>query len=113
MFAEITCILCYSNKKHIYQDIKLNKNEEFDLTIISTKFKAPNITYVENIFREEDPKELFIPMNELIYNLITKNIIETCYWYEWIIEYENICKKHNKDFFYKVLFLFIFVLHFT
>ena len=96
LFAEIICMLCYSNKKHIYQDIKLNKAEEFDLTIISAKFKAPNISYIENIFKEEDPKELFIPINELIYNLTTKNIVETCYWYEWILEYENICKKKKK-----------------
>jgi len=96
LFAEIICTLCYSNKKHTYKDVKLNKNEEFDLTVISNKFKAPNITYIENVFKDDDPKELLIPINELVYNLVTKNIIETCYWYEWIIEYENICKKKKK-----------------
>lgn len=96
LFAEIICTLCFSNKKHIYQNIKLNKNEEFDLTNISNKFKAPNTNYLQNIFREEDPKELFIPINELIYCLTSKNIIDSCFWYEWIIEYENICKKKKK-----------------
>ena len=96
LFAEIICMLAYSNKKHIYQDIKLNKTEEFDLINISTKFKAPNISYIENVFKEDDPKELLIPINELIYNLTSKNIIETCYWYEWIIEYEIRCKKKKK-----------------
>jgi len=96
LFAEIICILSFSNKKHIYQDVKLNKNEEFDITNISNKFKAPSIKYAENIFKEDDPKELFIPINELIYNLTNKNIIDCCYWYEWILEYENICKKKKK-----------------
>ena len=96
LFAEIICILCYSNKKHNYQQIKLNKTEEFDLTNISNKFKAPNVAYIENIFKDDDPKELFIPFNELIYNIHIKNAIECCYWYEWIIEYENICKKKKK-----------------
>lgn len=96
LFSEIICILCYSNKKHIYQNVKLNKVDEFDLTVISNKFKAPNMTYINNIFREEDPKELLIPINELIYNLSVKNIIEACYWYEWILEYESICKKKKK-----------------
>ena len=96
LFAEIICILCYCTKKNICQDVKLNKNEEFDLTNISNKFKAPNIHFCDNIFKSDDPKELFIPLNELIYNLEYCNIIECCYWYEWIIEYENICNKKKK-----------------
>tara|TARA_X000000368_G_scaffold173825_1_gene137049 strand:- start:6541 stop:7599 length:1059 start_codon:yes stop_codon:yes gene_type:complete len=96
LFSEIICILCYSNKKHNYQQVKLNKYEEFDLTNISSKFKAPNIKFIETVYKEDDPKELFIPFNELIYNITIKNIIEICYWYEWIIEYENMCKKKKK-----------------
>ena len=96
LFAEIICILCFSVKKHIYQEVKLNKNEEFDLTIVSERFKAPNIHYIDNIFKDDDPKELLIPLNELIYNLENHNIIDTCYWFEWILEFENICKKKKK-----------------
>lgn len=96
IFSEIICILCYSNKKHSYQEVKLNKNEEFDLVNMSSKFKAPNIHFVDNIMKEDDPKELIIPLNELIYNLNSKNIIDTCYWLEWILEYEIICKKKKK-----------------
>lgn len=96
IFAEIICILCYSSKKHIYQDVKLKKDEEFDLINISLRFKAPNVHYIDNILKDDDPKELYIPMNELIYNLISKNILDTCYWFEWVMEYENICKKKKK-----------------
>tara|TARA_B100000902_G_scaffold399988_1_gene474293 strand:+ start:1137 stop:2198 length:1062 start_codon:yes stop_codon:yes gene_type:complete len=96
IFSEIICILCYSTKKHIYQDIKLKKNEEFDLINISNRFKAPNVRYIDNIMKDDDPKELLIPLNELIYNLVSKNIIDTCYWFEWIMEYEIICKKKKK-----------------
>ena len=49
LFSEIICILCYSNKKHNYQQVKLNKTQEFDLTNISSKFKAPSVNFVENI----------------------------------------------------------------
>ena len=96
LFSEIICILCYSNKKHTYQQIKLNKNEEFDITNISSKFKAPNVNFIQPIYKDDDPKELYIPVNELIYSLTNKNIIDSCYWYEWIIEYENISKKKKK-----------------
>lgn len=96
LFCEIICVLCYSNKKNVISDVKLDKNNSFDLTCMSEKFKAPNVSYIEYILKEDDPKELIIPINELIFNLINKNIINVYYWYEWIIEYENICVKKKK-----------------
>jgi hypothetical protein len=96
LFCEIICVLCFSNKKNVISDVKLDKNNSFDLTCMSEKFKAPNVSYIEEIIKEDDPKELIIPINELIFNLINKNIISVYYWYEWIIEYENICIKKKK-----------------
>ena len=97
LFSEIICILCYSNKKQTYQEIKLNKLEEFDLINLSSKFKAPNVSFLEIVFKDDDPTELLIPVNELIYSITSGNMIDACYWYEWIIEYENICKKKKKQ----------------
>lgn len=96
LFCEIISILSFSNKKHNYNNIKLNKKEDFDLINISKKFKAPNTTYIENIYKNDDPKELFIPINELIFSINDKNIVDCCFWYEWIIEYDNKCKKDKK-----------------
>jgi hypothetical protein len=96
LFCEIMCVLCFSLKKNVICDIKLDKHESFDIASMSERFKAPNVTYIENIIKEDDPKELIIPINELVYNLINKNIINVYYWFEWIIEYENICKKKKK-----------------
>jgi hypothetical protein len=96
IFCEIICIVCFSNKKNTINEIKLDKSTSFDLISISEKFKAPHVNYINNILRDDDPKELIIPVNELIYNLVSKNIIDTYYWFEWILEYENICKKKKK-----------------
>ena len=96
LFCEIICVLCYSLKKNVICDIKIDKHESFDITSMSERFKAPNVTYIESVIKEDDPKELIIPINELVYNLINKNIINVYYWFEWIIEYENICKKKKK-----------------
>ena len=96
LFCEIICVLCYSLKKNVICEIKLDKHESFDIASMSERFKPPNVSYIEYILKDDDPKELIIPMNELVYNLINKNIINVYYWLEWIIEYENICKKKKK-----------------
>jgi len=79
-----------------YDKTKINK-EDFDSELLLDKFKADNKTYGESIMRKEDPKELFIAVNEFVYN-ISKNIhncIDACYWMEWILEYECICIKNK------------------
>tara|TARA_B100000902_G_scaffold389513_1_gene436788 strand:+ start:2288 stop:3340 length:1053 start_codon:yes stop_codon:yes gene_type:complete len=93
LFCECICVLCYSKKTHSYEGIKINTDEEFILTNIENKLIAPSIEYGNHFFKDDDPKQLLIPINELAYSIIKKNTINSCYWVEWIIEYENLCKK--------------------
>ena len=93
LFCEVMCILCDSRKKHCHTEVKVKK-DDFDLTQMTERFKAPTVKYAEEIFLKDDPKELFIAANELAYNLTDegKNSVSACYWIEWIIEFETICK---------------------
>ena len=93
LFCEIICTICEADRRHCFDEIKIKKSD-FDMTQISDKFKAPNINYANDSFNADDPKELFIPANELAYSISKdgQNIINACFWIEWFIEFENICK---------------------
>ena len=98
LFAEIVSTLSLSNKKHSFESIKINRLEEFDITLMTERFKAPSIKYVDGIFKKEDPKELYIAINEFAYNISPdgSNMRNACYWIEWVIEFDIICKKRKE-----------------
>lgn len=85
LFAEITCVLCLSKKKHPYEEIKIHKD---DFNDFSEKLVAP----LNNICFKNDPKQLFLPLNELTFALTEGDTINSCYWVSWIVDYECICR---------------------
>ena len=94
LFSDIIIILSLSKIKFILEFKKLNSNQENILLNIKNNFKAKNLNYIKDIFQEEDSKELYLPLNEFYFHLSndSKDSFLACYWLEWILEYENICK---------------------
>jgi len=97
LFAEIICCLTLSNKKHSFEAIKINREDEFDMTQMPERLKAPSVKYIEAIFKEKDPKEIFIPVNEFSYNISQekRNMLGASYWIEWTVDFDAICKKRK------------------
>jgi hypothetical protein len=92
LFCEIICALCYSKQRHSFDIVKITK-EDFDVLALREKFKAPSNEYAETLFMEEDPKELFPAINEFAYHISEgRNIMFACYWLEWMMEFETLCK---------------------
>ena len=60
LFAEIVCTLTLSNRKLSFEPIKIKREDEFDMTQMADKLKAPTIHYADNIMRKDDPYELII-----------------------------------------------------
>jgi hypothetical protein len=98
LFAEIIVVVALSNKKHCIEPVKINRTEEFDITQMPERLKAPNIQYINEFFRPKDPKELFIAINEFSYaiSVESKNTLTACYWIEWVAEFDAICKTRKQ-----------------
>jgi hypothetical protein len=98
LFAEIICTLILSNKKHSFEAIKINRVEEFDMTQMTERLKAPTVKYAEPIMKKEDPKELYIAVNEFSYHISKDhaNMVSASYWIEWMVEFDAICKTRKQ-----------------
>jgi len=97
LFGEIVVVLCLSNKRPGFEAIKINKDNEFNISNLSNKFKAPNVNYGREIFRENDPKEIYIAINEFVYQVQNKtDLLECCYWIEWLIAFDSLCRRKKE-----------------
>lgn len=99
LFSEIISILVFSQKKHSYDVHKIQKND-FDLTEIKFRLKADKLSYCTEIFKKNDPKELYIAMNELGYSIYNKNTLknssDACFWIDWIMEFDKVSKSKKE-----------------
>jgi len=98
LFAELICVVTLSPRKHSFEPIKINRVEEFDITLMTERLKAPSVDYIQGIFHPKDPKEIFIALNEFAFHISkdSKNVMNACYWVEWIIEFDMICKNRKE-----------------
>lgn len=98
LFAEVITVITMSNKKPSFEPVRINRTEEFDMTQMTYRMKATQNNFAEPVMHSEDPKELIIAMNELAFNVggPNPNMLQACYWIEWIIEFDVICKKRKE-----------------
>jgi len=87
-----------SKKKSSFDCPKIKENDYISFNN-SFKLKATNVSFGNKIFKKNDPKELFIAINELAFNIInkTKNSNDAYYWFEWILSFETLAKKNKNS----------------
>lgn len=96
LFIEISIVICESPKRHLLRPIKVSR-DDLHISRMSHKMGAKNVNYIKNEFKEDDPSEIFIALNEFTYNITnTKSYHDACYWLEWILLYEKKTTKSNK-----------------
>ena len=96
LFAEVICNLTLSVRKPSFESTKIQRKEEFDMTQMSERLKATSTEFASPLFLEKDPQELFIAINEFAFHLAGKNMSMCCYWIEWVIEFDQVCKTQKR-----------------
>jgi hypothetical protein len=88
--------LCRKNKLPVVPKIK--PEHDFNQITIQENLKSPSANYARHISKQNDPLELYIPLNELVYSLRpeTRDITKSIYWVSWILKYASQFKKQNK-----------------
>ena len=83
--------------------LKLTKSKQINLFILKNIYDEWKNNFEKNKLKffnyekDEIKDALSNLMNELSYNIHAKDFMRCCYWVEWLLEYETICKsKKNK-----------------
>ena len=97
LFIELVVIMCVSPKKYIVNNVRVSPND-FNMLTIKDILQAPDLSFSEKLFKDDDPKELMITVNEFSYNLSNEvsNTVRAYYWFEWVVEYAKMCKKQKQ-----------------
>lgn len=77
LILEVVGVLCTSTRCHGYEIVQVTPE------VPKSRLKAPTITF-NKAFKPEDPKELFIPLNEFSYMISVKDSVGACFWVEWM-----------------------------
>ena len=93
LLFSMTLILSETKKQTLLDPMSF----KFKFEEVFTDLRAPNLDYLTPFFKEGDPKELFVPLNEFVYHLTeTKNKTKLSYWMDWILCYDEKCIKEKK-----------------
>uniref|UniRef100_A0A6C0JCL8 Uncharacterized protein n=1 Tax=viral metagenome TaxID=1070528 RepID=A0A6C0JCL8_9ZZZZ len=97
MITELLVYVCKSKRK-IQLTVEKIPNNDFNIDVMTSRFKSPSVKYIENNFKAGDPREIYMPLNEFAYHISSdsQDFSLATYWFEWMIQFDDICKKRKK-----------------
>jgi hypothetical protein len=98
MICEVAASLALCRKNKLPTLPKIKPEHDFKQTTIQENLKSPSANYARHLVKQQDPLEIYIPLNELVYCLRpeTRDITRALYWVAWILKYASQYKKQNK-----------------
>lgn len=99
LVCEVAATLALCRKNKLPHLPKITPEHDFQQITLHENLKSSSANYARHISRNEDPLELYIPLNELVYCLRSDNrdSSKALYWCSWMLKYASQYKKQNKD----------------
>lgn len=78
---------------------KIKPEHDFQQITIQENLKSPSANYALVLLKQDDPYELRIPLNELVFCLRpeTRDFSKALYWISWILKFASQYKKQSKQ----------------
>lgn len=101
IFAEVTGVLSMSRRRNsLHSPYKLSASD-FAITSLSSKLRAKRPDLSADVTAADDPGDIHIPINELMYHLTSPvgDLTLACFWVDWLIAYIIAAKKAKQPLF--------------
>jgi hypothetical protein len=100
ILCEVGASLALTRKAKLPPLPVIKPSHDFSPLVIQENLKAPSNSYARTIMKQEDPMELYVPINEFAYCLRseTRDSIRALYWVSWILKYSAKYKEDNKTY---------------
>jgi hypothetical protein len=94
LVCEVICMVCSAKKSNACADVKIQESNR-DISSIRDMYEAPNLNYLDSVLTEDDPRELYIPINELCYQISKEggSSYLGCFWIEWTTDHIKTANK--------------------
>lgn len=98
LVCEVAASVAFSRKNKLPSLPKIKPEHDFQHLTIQESLKAPSANYGRHIVLKDDPMEIYVPLNELVYALRpeTRDVTRALYWTAWLLKYSSQMKKQNK-----------------
>lgn len=98
ILCEVGACLALTRKAKLPTLPIIKPHHDFLPLVIQENLKAPSNAYARSIMKQEDPMELYVPVNEFAYALQTKDPLKCLYWISWILKYAAKYKEDQKTY---------------
>jgi hypothetical protein len=100
ILCEVGACLALTRKAKLPTLPRIRPEHDFTPVVIQESLKAPSSIYARPIMKQEDPMELYIPINEFAYCLRpeTRDSLKALYWVSWILKYASKYKEDQKTY---------------
>jgi hypothetical protein len=100
LLCEVGASLALTRKAKLPSLPMIKPDHDFTPLVIQEMLKAPSNAYARTIMKQEDPMELYVPINEFAYSLRpeTRDASKALYWISWILKYASKYKEDQKTY---------------